>query len=317
MAGQKFQYDESGSTFVYFLLSFLALLLIPSTYYCMIKKKKEGKVLLKREVTIFWRRYGENILERKHRYFCFFVKPRRSINSYRRMMTMKTNDPAVNNCISLLIFWHSEKPDNLCLCQQCQVKQARLDRKDPGQTAKKLLRYALTKMFLFLVVFTNIQPRNLKMVKLMLNHLPSTGMYLSSWLWEKINLLPKSTDKVIGQPTKYKFCVSRQDLIAQILGFLEMLQLSSAGFYSFMWPTRPHSTITNTPISTPTTSFKWRREPRLPPSRVHTASCRSSTILIKRRVMKRNSWNLLRLIRYQSYAHYSCNESLCERMFSG
>lgn len=33
MAGQKFQYDESGSTFLYFVLSFLALILIPCTYY--------------------------------------------------------------------------------------------------------------------------------------------------------------------------------------------------------------------------------------------------------------------------------------------
>ncbi|XP_012272858.1 translocation protein SEC63 homolog [Orussus abietinus] len=33
MSGQKFQYDESGGTFFYFLLSFLALLLIPGTYY--------------------------------------------------------------------------------------------------------------------------------------------------------------------------------------------------------------------------------------------------------------------------------------------
>ena len=42
MAGQKFQYDESGSTFVYFLLSFLALILVPSTYYTFVKKKQEG-----------------------------------------------------------------------------------------------------------------------------------------------------------------------------------------------------------------------------------------------------------------------------------
>ncbi|XP_029167559.1 translocation protein SEC63 homolog [Nylanderia fulva] len=33
MSGQKFQYDESGGTFFYFLLSFLALLLVPGTYY--------------------------------------------------------------------------------------------------------------------------------------------------------------------------------------------------------------------------------------------------------------------------------------------
>ncbi|XP_076296029.1 translocation protein Sec63 [Lasioglossum baleicum] len=33
MSGQKFQYDESGGKFFYVLLSFLALLLIPGTYY--------------------------------------------------------------------------------------------------------------------------------------------------------------------------------------------------------------------------------------------------------------------------------------------
>lgn len=42
MAGQKFQYDESGATFFYFLLSFLALLLIPGTYYWWPRKQKEG-----------------------------------------------------------------------------------------------------------------------------------------------------------------------------------------------------------------------------------------------------------------------------------
>lgn len=43
MAGQKFQYDESGGTFYYFILSFLALLLIPSTFYFWPKKKILGK----------------------------------------------------------------------------------------------------------------------------------------------------------------------------------------------------------------------------------------------------------------------------------
>ncbi|XP_031640767.1 translocation protein SEC63 homolog isoform X1 [Contarinia nasturtii] len=41
MAGQKFQYDESGGTFFYFLLSFLALILIPATLYYWPRKKKE------------------------------------------------------------------------------------------------------------------------------------------------------------------------------------------------------------------------------------------------------------------------------------
>lgn len=41
MGGQKFEYDESGSTFFYFLLSFLALILIPATFYYWPKKRKE------------------------------------------------------------------------------------------------------------------------------------------------------------------------------------------------------------------------------------------------------------------------------------
>ncbi|KAF5278898.1 hypothetical protein FQA39_LY18324 [Lamprigera yunnana] len=40
MGGQKFQYDESGGTFFYFLLSFLALILIPATYYYWPRKTK-------------------------------------------------------------------------------------------------------------------------------------------------------------------------------------------------------------------------------------------------------------------------------------
>lgn len=40
MAGAKFQYDESGGTFFYFLLSFLALVVIPCTYYFWPKDEK-------------------------------------------------------------------------------------------------------------------------------------------------------------------------------------------------------------------------------------------------------------------------------------
>ncbi|CAG2115631.1 unnamed protein product, partial [Medioppia subpectinata] len=41
MAGSKFQYDESGGTFFYFLLSFLALVVIPCTYYFWPKDRKK------------------------------------------------------------------------------------------------------------------------------------------------------------------------------------------------------------------------------------------------------------------------------------
>ena len=43
MAGQKFEYDESGSTFLYFLISFLGLVLVPSTFYFWPTEVKEGK----------------------------------------------------------------------------------------------------------------------------------------------------------------------------------------------------------------------------------------------------------------------------------
>ncbi|XP_038210592.1 translocation protein SEC63 homolog [Zerene cesonia] len=46
MGGQKFEYDESGSTFFYFVLSFLALILIPATFYYWPRKRKEDPVKL-------------------------------------------------------------------------------------------------------------------------------------------------------------------------------------------------------------------------------------------------------------------------------
>uniref|UniRef100_A0A1A9VMT7 J domain-containing protein n=1 Tax=Glossina austeni TaxID=7395 RepID=A0A1A9VMT7_GLOAU len=49
MARQQFQYDESGGTFYYFILSFLALVLIPTTIYSWPRKKKEDPEKLKQE----------------------------------------------------------------------------------------------------------------------------------------------------------------------------------------------------------------------------------------------------------------------------
>lgn len=57
MAGQKFQYDESGATFFYFILSFLALLLIPGTYYWWPRKQKEGKSSRSRFIAVYIDRY--------------------------------------------------------------------------------------------------------------------------------------------------------------------------------------------------------------------------------------------------------------------
>ncbi|VVC92869.1 unnamed protein product [Leptidea sinapis] len=46
MGGQKFEYDESGSTFFYFVLSFLALILVPATFYYWPRKRREDPIKL-------------------------------------------------------------------------------------------------------------------------------------------------------------------------------------------------------------------------------------------------------------------------------
>lgn len=46
MAGQQFQYDDSGNTFFYFLTSFVGLIVIPATYYLWPRDQNAGKFLL-------------------------------------------------------------------------------------------------------------------------------------------------------------------------------------------------------------------------------------------------------------------------------
>lgn len=41
--GMNFQYDETGGTFYYFLVSFYALALIPFTFWVFRKKDHQGK----------------------------------------------------------------------------------------------------------------------------------------------------------------------------------------------------------------------------------------------------------------------------------
>lgn len=43
MAGTKFQYDESGTTFYYFVLTFMALVIIPVTYFYWPRAKTEDE----------------------------------------------------------------------------------------------------------------------------------------------------------------------------------------------------------------------------------------------------------------------------------
>ena len=46
MAGQQFQYDDSGNTFFYFLTSFVGLIVIPATYYLWPRDQNAGEFLL-------------------------------------------------------------------------------------------------------------------------------------------------------------------------------------------------------------------------------------------------------------------------------
>ena len=43
MAGMEFEYDEEGGTFYFFLLSFMALVLVPATYYLWGIGETKGK----------------------------------------------------------------------------------------------------------------------------------------------------------------------------------------------------------------------------------------------------------------------------------
>jgi preprotein translocase subunit Sec63 len=45
MAGMKFEYDENGAKFVYFLISFYAMIIIPCTYYLWPRKEKKSKFI--------------------------------------------------------------------------------------------------------------------------------------------------------------------------------------------------------------------------------------------------------------------------------
>ncbi|KAM9317396.1 translocation protein SEC63 homolog [Gastrophryne carolinensis] len=47
MAGQQFQYDDSGNTFLYFLTSFVGLIVIPATYYLWPRDQNSEQVRLK------------------------------------------------------------------------------------------------------------------------------------------------------------------------------------------------------------------------------------------------------------------------------
>lgn len=53
MAGAKFEYDQSGSTY-YFLLAFEALVLVPSSYYFYPRAVNESKRFFKNTSCCFW-----------------------------------------------------------------------------------------------------------------------------------------------------------------------------------------------------------------------------------------------------------------------
>lgn len=127
MGGQKFQYDESGGTFVYFLLSFLALILVPSTYYSLSKKKKEGKIHFTYQPFMS----------------CFTVFSTVSLTGKSMNPEQYLNLKFWLICINFL----SEKNENVCSCENCLIKKIRLERKDPSDTLKKFLVWVWSWLF--------------------------------------------------------------------------------------------------------------------------------------------------------------------------
>ena len=75
MPKTNFQYDESGNTFYYFLLTFLGIILFPSTYYFWpteekVDPEKKKKYMANARDTI----YGEACLEKgDFKHSCFSV----------------------------------------------------------------------------------------------------------------------------------------------------------------------------------------------------------------------------------------------------
>ncbi|XP_027216426.1 translocation protein SEC63 homolog isoform X4 [Penaeus vannamei] len=59
MAGQKFEYDESGSTFFYFLTCFLGLILVPCTFYFWPAGESEAEDQEKEKCEIFQRKHSK------------------------------------------------------------------------------------------------------------------------------------------------------------------------------------------------------------------------------------------------------------------
>uniref|UniRef100_A0A6I8SD93 Translocation protein SEC63 homolog n=1 Tax=Xenopus tropicalis TaxID=8364 RepID=A0A6I8SD93_XENTR len=53
MAGQQFQYDDSGNTFFYFLTSFVGLIVIPATYYLWPQDKNSEQIRLKNKRHVY------------------------------------------------------------------------------------------------------------------------------------------------------------------------------------------------------------------------------------------------------------------------
>ena len=58
MAGMRFEYDEEGGTFYYFLLSFVALILFPATYYLWPRQNSKG-ILFQTIAIGFWNNLSE------------------------------------------------------------------------------------------------------------------------------------------------------------------------------------------------------------------------------------------------------------------
>ena len=103
----KFQYDEQGDSFVYFVLAFLVLVLVPSSYFFWPRVEIDG--------TSFFHTFCDSC-------FCSLYSPQSS--SF-------TSSP----------FTESENKGSKCQCDNCEHKRSKLRAAKPSKKLRRTLTW--------------------------------------------------------------------------------------------------------------------------------------------------------------------------------
>ena len=134
----QFEYDDKGTTFYYFLLSFFAMVLLPATYFLWPDKKSQCKYTycyckLVLDVLIilclFFVHINVDSVAQKL-YYCYIL------------IFLHCSFCIVCSCFNsirfLLLTAKQKKGDKPCYCSPCMEKRDLLKRKEPS---RKTLKY--------------------------------------------------------------------------------------------------------------------------------------------------------------------------------